>query len=452
MSTSDSWFVKVDVFSKHLHRSFDGCQKKLCASSTVKKTVCSRASNGGPISHRNLHLLTKAFGLSDVSELGEKRRAPSPANKLSTCDSTNDDRGSELRIAPTYPSLLVGREDDLGELRRRIKNGLPSDSDRPVQVIVPIRGLPGVGKTALVSSLWYQNEVQSQFSQTLYASVGSVPPNRLRARLSDILRAWGHALNLPAVKSAESLTLASDLLRLHFANESILIVLDDLWDRDAARQLMIGGGKSATLITTRDNQVARQLAPACGDIYTLNCLSRDASLELLSRLAAPVVSEYSEACSRLLDRLYGLPFAIQLVGRDLNTAFERNDDIPEIINSILGLGDLLEREAPPDMLPVIEESSSTVAAILSHSTSRLSEVDLKRFAVLGGLPAEPATFTRQLLQAVWECSADDVAATVQNLEGRGLIECSHPQNYQLHSLMKGFAHSLLQRQKLGACP
>ena len=435
--------IKQDLFRRLLHEKFEGSQKALCAAAGISKSACSRASLGGPISWNNCVQLARAFGLEGERELVDEEQVGVASGSVSAGKSNlHSQEADDARIAPFCPPPLVGRADDLAEMTRRIERGLPSDGDLAVQVIVPVRGLPGVGKTALVSTLWYQDDIHHRFSRALYAAVGNVPRSRIRTRLLDILHAWGKALELRPVSLAESVTSATDLLRIHFADKPLLIILDDVWDQDAARQLMIGGGKSATLITTRDNDVARQLAPACGDIYTLKCLSPEESLELLSRLAAPVVKRHPTECAELAERLHGLPFALQIAGRDLLAGFERREDVPTLIHRIFDLSVLLEREAPSDMTSVISDSSTTVAALLSHSTTRLSEIDYQRFAILGTLPPEPATFSLRLLEKVWECPADDAALTIQTLEGRGLLECSGKQRYHLHSLLKAYAQTL----------
>lgn len=54
--------------------------------------------------------------------------------------------------APPHPSLVIGREDDL----RNLKTHLGLTGEKSLQVLTAIRGWPGIGKTtgSLLGSMW----------------------------------------------------------------------------------------------------------------------------------------------------------------------------------------------------------------------------------------------------------------------------------------------------------
>ncbi len=372
-----------DLFHRLLEERFGGIQNQLAQAAGVGRTVVSRAAAGEPISRANFARLREALGLPDDALVDESDGQPPSWSRGGTALSGT---------APPPPPLLIGRESDLRELERRIVAGLPADGDQAVQVIVPIRGLPGVGKTALVGGLCARRSATRTFRCVLHAAVGNVPRHRLGERLLRILRSWGAALDHPGARNADGVEVAAAQLRRALADRRTLIVLDDVWHRDAATRLMVGGRESATLITTRDHDLARQLTPGCGELFTLDCLRAGDARTLLRRFAKHAVERHPAECDALLERLGGLPLAIQIAGRDLLAAAEREESIPEAIRAVCDLGALLERDVPADMAAVVGDSSPTVAALLSRSVKRLPPADQGRFALLGRIPSEPASF------------------------------------------------------------
>lgn len=434
--------VNSQVFETLLERVFDGSQKMLAAKAGLDKNVVSRAGLGEAIRCDNLVKISRALELDRVEDLihvddllSTQASSVVEASKVPVCMS--DD--SPL-TAPHLASRLVGRENDLVEIHRRLEESAPRQDSQVMQVIVPIRGLPGVGKTAVAANLWYSSRgSSSRYRQTLYASVGNVAPNRMRARLLSILQTWGRLLEERAAQCAESVTEAASMLRNALAEQAVFVVLDDVWDADVVRSLMVGGPGSATLVTTRDNEIARTVTHSQSGIYTLNCLGEAESFELLETLAGSVVREHRHECLSLVAKLDGLPLALQIAGRELLAAADRHEDIPLTIASILDLGRLILRKLPLSMDALLADASPTVAALLSKSTQRLSPDDLHRFVMLGHLPPEPATFTSKFMASVWSCPQDAAAKTVSTFEARGLIECVGPDRFQLHGLLKVFA-------------
>jgi hypothetical protein len=61
--------------------------------------------------------------------------------------------------APPLPSLVIGREDDLRNLKARL--GLTGESS--LQVLTAIRGWPGIGKTTIAAVLAHDPEIAAAF-------------------------------------------------------------------------------------------------------------------------------------------------------------------------------------------------------------------------------------------------------------------------------------------------
>lgn len=72
-------------------------------------------------------------------------------------------------LLPPLPSLVIGRESALTELKERLSNSKEGNS---VQVITAMRGWPGVGKTTLAAWLAHNDEIQARFPDgVLWASL-----------------------------------------------------------------------------------------------------------------------------------------------------------------------------------------------------------------------------------------------------------------------------------------
>ncbi len=135
----------------------------------------------------------------------------------------------------------------------------------------------------------------------------------------------------------------------------------------------MGGPACALLLTTRLPDVARAVAPADGDIYTLRVLSGEKALELLQTLAPDVVREHSTVCQDLVNDLEGLPLAIQVAGRLLQTEHSYGFSVVTLLADIRAGAKLIEAQAPADRTEVANDTTPTIAALLSKSTDRLDD-------------------------------------------------------------------------------
>ena len=92
--------------------------------------------------------------------------------------------------APPLPALIVGREDDLRNLKARLVMTLGGQETSATQVLTAMRGWPGVGKTTMVAALAHDPEIADAFPDgVLWTSLGQTP-----SILSE-LAAWGRALD-----------------------------------------------------------------------------------------------------------------------------------------------------------------------------------------------------------------------------------------------------------------
>lgn len=125
--------------------------------------------------------------------------------------------------APPLPTMIVGRADDLRELKARLGIGM-ARAAMPVQVLTAVRGWPGVGKTTIAAAIAHDPEVLSAFPDgILWTSLGQAP------NLLSELAAWGRALGADDLLRStveDALARLTALLR----NKRVLLIVDDVWE------------------------------------------------------------------------------------------------------------------------------------------------------------------------------------------------------------------------------
>lgn len=331
---------------------------------------------------------------------------------------------------PLKPALLVGREDTLHELSRR----LCSAPERRAPLI--LQGWPGIGKTTLATTLAYHFEIRGFFSDgILWTSLGETPI------IADVLIAWGNALGLKGLESVQPINELVAQLTVALQHRRMLLIIDDVWEIEHGAVFNFGGTQSRILITTRTNKVAVGLAHQPTDIYKVPILNDENGLTLLSALTPDVTRLYPQESRDLINDLEGLPLAIQVAGRLLHAEAAMGWSIRDLISEIREGALLLEAQAPADRIDLVTQTIPTVAALLQRSTHRLSEETRRRFAFLGAFAPKPATFDLEAIEAVWQ--VEDARATLRDLVSRGLLEPLGDGLFQMHALLAVHAQSLL---------
>ncbi len=337
-------------------------------------------------------------------------------------------------LLPPLPSLIVGRDQALIELKMRL-SALP-ESGASVQVITAMRGWPGVGKTTLAAWLAHDPEIQQTFPDgILWVSLGTTP------NLLSELSAWGRALKSESLQNARDLKQARELLTGLLQDKHMLLILDDVWEAEHAAPFLTGGRNCATLITTRLNDIARELVLP-DQIYLLPVLTAESALELLGKLAPKVVQDHPTEARNLMEALEGLPLAIQVAGRLLQSELASGFGVRELMNELQKGAALLKANVPLDRRDLVNETTPTVAALLFTSLEKLDDQIREYYAYLGVFAPQPATFDLDAMSFVWD--VEDARPIVRTLVDRGLLEyISEIQRYQMHALLVMLAKTLL---------
>ena len=336
--------------------------------------------------------------------------------------------------APPLPSLIIGRDDDMKALKGRLEVKKDGGS---VQVLTAIKGWPGVGKTTIASALAYDKELTAQFPDgVLWTSLGQEP------NILSEMAAWGRALGTEELLKARTVEEAQAQLAALLRNKRMLLIIDDVWQAEDAIPFKVGGSGCATLLATRLDEIANALAPTAGNIYRLKVLKDEDALELLRQLAPEVVKDYPSECLVLVKELEGLPLAIQVAGRLLNTEASYGFGVIELIEALRAGAKLLESDAPADRADLVRQTTPTIAALLQKSLDRLDDGARDCYAYLGVFAPKPATFDMEAMKFVWQ--VEDPKPTIKILVDRGLLEyVPDMKRYQMHALLVMLAKTLL---------
>jgi hypothetical protein len=294
-------------------------------------------------------------------------------------------------LVPPKPGLVIGRSEQLRELKIRLGIGQAGVHSVPMQVLTAMRGWPGVGKTTLASLLAHDPETRQSFPDgILWTSLGPDASGSLLSKLAE----WGRVLGSDALLQARDPQEAQYLLAALLHERRMLLLIDDAWQVEQARPFMAGSASCATLITTRLADVAASLVSTPDQVYWLPVLADNDALELLRALAPGVVQQFPVESLELVKVLEGLPLAIQVAGRLLQAESARGFGVRELMENIHQGAVLLQSKAPADRADLVKETTPTVAALLFTSLEKLDEYTRECYAYLGVFAPKPATFDR----------------------------------------------------------
>ncbi len=326
---------------------------------------------------------------------------------------------------PSAPHSFVGRE----TLIQTLVTQLQQIGQRLI-----LQGWPGIGKTTITAALSHHQVIQAHFKDgILWTSLGEAPD------LMGILSEWANAIGFSIEQT--SVGQMRNQLQNALQDKKILLIIDDIWQTEHVQPLLLTNSASSTLLTTRFNDIARQVMIRADDIIKVPILDTEQSLILLQQLAPQVVKTYPEKCKNVVIAIEGLPLALQVVGRLLYEEAQLGWDVAALLEELCETHSLLSAQSPIDRIDIASQTTPTIASILYRSVAHLPPALQERFILLGVFAPKPATFTVEGIEAVWDES--DIRADVRQLVNRGLLEPIHNQQFQMHALIAMLARSMV---------
>jgi serine/threonine-protein kinase len=358
-------------------------------------TITSKLPGGAPIgipSQATVGITTPLVQLTDhnldpsiprtVTDLPPitpaRREAPIEQSAL-LIHSSND--------VPLRADMLIGRDHLLDEINMLL--------DRNVRVL--LQGLGGMGKTTLAAE-----------TAARRADAGKLPVVWLRAGGDDptqLLTAIARPFNAhQTVAVAAPEQQAQTVRGLLIEHEVKLVVLDDVWDGAALKQVTNAIPQNIPVLIT-----SRQRFPV-GKILDVGELMLSQALELLNYHAAEAFTLEDKDAVRLCERLGCHPFTVEIAGKTLQV-----DGITpaELIERIAESPHLLEMPEG-----YAEQGRGSVKELLNDSVFALDTDSRAVFLAFGALFA--ASATPELMALIMERDEKFIDDTLISLLRRGL--------------------------------
>ncbi len=315
-------------------------------------------------------------------------------------------------------STFIGRERELERILSAMAPGR-------VLSIHTLDGMPGVGKTALVTRA--AHVLADRFPDGRYfIDLHAHTPGRAPDDPSDVLAGLLVGLGVDPRNLPEDLDGLSSLWRDRLAHKRALLVLDDAADVDQVEPLIPAGQGCLTLVTSRRRLMALDGAMP----FTLGMLEPDHARLLFVTLARRGPNAYDDAAVARIVHLCGyLPLAIVLLAGRLAhhpawtvTALAR------------------EFEAAGDRLAEFDVGSRAVRAAFGMSYRNLPPERQRFFRCLGLHPGPDVD--APAAAALADVSIAVARAELEALYIDHLLEETTQGRYTLHDLLRDYARAL----------
>jgi len=213
----------------------------------------------------------------------------------------------KLVAVPELPACFLAQPDRIKSLR----DLLLIDLQKPVVVSgvaarVGLQGMGGIGKSVLASALAHRPEVRRAFPDGIFwITLGQKP--QLAELQRWLARELGDEALFPDERSGK------ECLRTLLAGRKVLLVLDDVWQREDAEAFNVIGAMGRILMTTRDAGLVTALASK--ETHYRVELPTEAEAEGIFAAAAQLDSHtLPAAANEIVIQCGRLPLALALCG------------------------------------------------------------------------------------------------------------------------------------------
>lgn len=323
------------------------------------------------------------------------------------------------RQLPASVPDFTGRERETSELVTALTR---SGSDAGVAAIV-ICGQPGMGKTTL--ALRVAHSLRHRFPDgQLWAHLAGASDHARDP--GEVLGEWLRALGVQGCAIPASAAERAALYRSELADRQVLLVADDAGSSAQVRPLLPGTGRSAILVSSRNQLVGLPGAA----FLVLDTFTPDEALRLLTQMTGEKrVAAEPDAAGELARACGFMPLAVRIAGARLAAR-------PAWPVSLLSGKITQERRR----LDELEAEDLSVRASVTLSYDSLGEQAQRAFRLLGLLG--PHDIAEWVIAALLCCS--DAAVVVNELVEKSLLtslgaDATGQPRYRLHDLLREYA-------------
>ncbi len=329
------------------------------------------------------------------------------------------------RLIPHDVTHFGGRDRELAML------STVADSDRVgiesgSTPIVVLAGMPGVGKTALAVRFAHRGR-SSWRDGHLYLDLHGFDPDRAPTSAAEALYQLLTALGVPASAVPTDLDARMMLYRQTLDGLRAVIILDNAADVAQVRPLLPGTPHCMVIVTSR-NQLVGLAVHDGAEIHTVEPLSADDSLGLLSRVVGSVrVGAEPDAVARLVELSGGVPLALRISAAKL---------LAHPYEPIAAYVSLLATN-PMDALQVDGDDRSVARLAFNASYRSLPAPDRHLFCLVGQAPC--ADLTPAAAAALVDMDVVQAAEILERLGAANLADEYVAGRWRLHDLLRSYA-------------
>jgi len=345
----------------------------------------------------------------------------------------------EARLAkqhqvPVLPLFYVDRQNDIEQGIQHIRADLEDPTNLTnTQLLVTLHGMGGAGKSTVAAALAQDCRSRRTYPDGVFwLDMGKEP---------DLPLAMSHIGTSLGDSHDEYPTLEHARLRLSsvLEDKAALIVLDDVWDADVVRAFQFTGNHCCLLVTTRNEDIARNLG---GHIQFMNVLSNEESLALLQKRVGEGVAKDDQNLKDIATLLENHTLAISVAAAKLTN---RN---PSFISKYVERLRTYHQSDKPLVKALHSDDKNTnltASFLLSYEDFDARYQD--RFRWLGVLPPNTRMYL-PLIQQVWGDDDEfDVLDVLEYLEAQSLLsqDVDGDDLYRMHGIIRGHARALLDK-------
>ncbi|MFI6910362.1 ATP-binding protein [Nonomuraea sp. NPDC050394] len=296
-----------------------------------------------------------------------------------------------------------------------------------------VDGMPGVGKTALVTRAAHLLIEEFPDGQ-LFVNLHSHTPGMLPARPADVLADLLAHTGMASQEIPEGLQARAERWRSRLAGKRVMLILDDAIDHSQIEPLLPGVGECLVLITSRRRLIALEGASP----LPVGTLPAREATELFAHLASLNMRTLADIdAAATLTRLCGnLPLAIALLAGRM--AHHPQWDITTLAARFA---------AEQQRLTVLAAGNRAVAIAFEMSYQGLPQQRQRLFRYLGHHPGfEIDAYATAALLGI---PLDHASAELDALYCDHLVEEPSLGRYRLHDLIRDYTRILATRNDSG---
>ncbi|MFC9438201.1 ATP-binding protein [Nocardia sp. NPDC057030] len=412
-----------------LQRVADTTQARLKATRTPaqnQRSSMQRISDWR--SGRNVPSRFEALDPVLVTLIALTRQTPGPVPSVLTNRTTWRRVWKAASTQPLRPAVLTSLRRDVPMFLGRdteLQRILDAAEPGRVVSIHTIDGMPGIGKTALVTRAAHL--LSDKFPDGRYfVELNSHTPGQAPADPAEVLATLLTGLGIAPNHIPDTLTARRDLWRDRTATKQILLILDDARDHDQIEPLLPTGPRPLTLITSRRRLIALDNAFP----LPLDTLDPDNAANLFCQLAQRKPCDDDHAAIADIVQLCGyLPLAIVLLAGRLahHPAW-----------TLTSLAD--EFRTTQHRLDELDTGQRAVRAAFTASYDNLPPDRQRLFRTLGLHPG--TDFDAHAVAALNDTPLTETRTHLDALYTDNLIHETTPGRYHLHDLVREYARAL----------